>query len=66
MNAKARGARRSLLHYLTLTPMNDYFDNEGFPASRSIMRISEFYLILAFLYEAGAILGRARHDKIDN
>lgn len=45
--------------------MSVSFDNEGFAAPGSRISISKQHCIPSFLYEAGAILGRARHDKID-
>ncbi len=54
-----------LLRFLTYTLMDLPLDKEGFPESEIRISISEYYFIPAFLYEAGAILGRAQHDNID-
>jgi len=62
---KDPGGKGGLLRYLTYSPMSINFNNEGFPEPRTHICISDYYFIPPFLYEAGAILGRARHDKID-
>ena len=60
---KGRGA--GLLRYLAYSAMSVVFDNEGFPDPETHIRISDYFFLPPFLYETGAILGRARHDKIE-
>jgi hypothetical protein len=50
---------------LTYSPMHVGFDNLGFPMTESKIHVGEYYFILPFLYEVGAILGRSRPDKIN-
>ena len=59
------GRKGGLLRFLTYLPMHVGLDDLGFPMTESKIQIGEYYFILPFLYEVGAILGRSRPDKIN-
>lgn len=61
---KACGSEESLLGLLSDSPMNSETKEGGFTEPRLYIPILEYFFILPFVYEAGAILGRARRDKM--
>ena len=63
--AEPYGRKGGLLRFLAYFPMSVSFTDEGFPEPETKILISDYYFLPPFLYEAGAILGRVRHDKLN-
>lgn len=57
-----KGIKRTLMGYLGMIPVMKVTRTRLFGGP--YIRLGDFLIVCSFLYEAGAILGRARHDKL--
>jgi hypothetical protein len=55
--------QRPLMDYLSLSSVSQVTEERGFLGGTYI-RLYNYFWVLSFLYESGAILGRARRDKL--